>query len=85
MKKEYSTPDIVFESFSLNQNIASANANCSRNVTTIYDNICGLHYGGKVVFTLAASGCQVRIQDGSPMFDGLCYHVPVAGNRLFNS
>lgn len=85
MKKAYSTPDIFFDSFSLNENIASANSNCSRNITTMYSNACGLPYGGKIVFTIAASGCKFRVQDGSPMFDGLCYHVPVASSRLFNS
>lgn len=85
MKKEYSCPDILFECFSLNENIASANSVCSRNVTNMYSNICGLQYGEKIVFTIPAVGCQVKIQDGSPMFDGLCYHVPVGDNKLFNS
>ena len=85
MKREYSAPDILFESFSLDENIASANANCSRNITTMYSNTCGLLYGDKYLFTIAASGCQVKIQDGSLMFDGLCYHIPVGNNRLFNS
>ena len=85
MKKEYSTPDIVFESFSLNENIVSANSNCSRNVTTMYSNACGLQYGNKIVFTIAAGGCQVKVQDGSPLFDGLCYHIPIGDHRLFNS
>lgn len=85
MKRIYSRPDIVFESFSLCENIASVNSNCSRNITTTYSNICGLQYGNKIVFTMAASGCQVKVQDGSPMFDGLCYHIPVGENKLFNS
>lgn len=85
MKKAYSTPDILFDSFALNENIASANENCNRNITTAWSNNCGLPIGGKIVFTIAASGCKFKAQDGSPMFDGLCYHVPVAGNRLFNS
>ena len=85
MKKEYSTPDILFESFSLNENIASANMNCTRNITNQYSGTCGLQDGNKIVFTVAASGCRVKIQDGSPMFDGLCYHVPTGDNKLFNS
>ena len=85
MKKAYSTPDILFESFSLNENIASANTNCTRNITNAYSNTCGLQYGGKVVFTISAQGCIFKVQDGSPMFDGLCYHVPTSDNRLFNS
>lgn len=85
MKRKYSSPDILFESFSLNESIASANSNCSRNITNAYSNVCGLQYGEKTIFTIAASGCQVKIQDGSPMFDGLCYHIPVGSNKLFNS
>ena len=85
MKKPYSTPDIVFESFSLNENIASSNSNCTRNITNAYSNTCGLQYGGKVIFTFPVAGCQEKVQDGSPMFDGLCYHIPVGSNKLFNS
>lgn len=85
MKSKYSTPDIVFESFSLNENLASTNSNCTRNITTAYSNTCGLQYGNKIVFTIAAAGCYVKVQDGSPLFDGLCYHIPVGDNKLFNS
>ena len=85
MKRKYSCPDIVFESFSLNENIASVNSNCTRNITNMYSNSCGLWFGDKVVFTIAAAGCDFKTQDGSPFFDGLCYHIPTADNRLFNS
>ena len=85
MKKEYSTPDILFESFSLNENIASANMNCTRNITNQYSGNCGLQYGNKIVFTVEAAGCRVKIEDGSPIFDGLCYHIPTGDNKLFNS
>ena len=85
MKKAYSAPDIVFESFSLNENIASGNGNCTRNISNQYNGTCGLYYGNKVVFTMAAAGCLVKIEDGSPMFDGLCYHIPSGDNKLFNS
>lgn len=85
MKKAYCAPDIVFESFSLNENIASANTNCTRNITNQYSGSCGLLYGNKIVFTVAAAGCRIKIEDGTPMFDGLCYHVPSGDNKLFNS
>ena len=85
MKRTYSTPDIIFDSFSLRENIASANSNCSRNITNMYSNICGLEYGDKIVFTIAAAGCDFKTQDGNPFYDGLCYHIPTAENRLFNS
>lgn len=85
MKKMYSCPDIFFDSFALNEDIASANQNCDRNITNAYSNICGLEFGAKVVFTLAAEGCKFKAQDGSAMFDGWCYHIPTANRRLFNS
>ena len=85
MKRAYSSPDILFESFSLNENIASANTNCTRNLANAYSNSCGVEYGGKIVFTPTAQGCIFKVPDGSAMFDGLCYHVPSNDNRLFNS
>ena len=45
MKKTYSVPDIMFESFSLNENIAASNGNCARNVNTHTIGVCGLEYG----------------------------------------
>lgn len=85
MKKEYSSPEILYESFSLNENIAVTNTNCSRNVNTQYSGDCGLQYGNKIVFTIPVTGCRVKIEDGSPVFDGLCYHIPSGENNLFNS
>lgn len=85
MKKTYSAPDIIFESFSLDENIAASNANCSRTVKTYSNGICGMQYGNKIVFTIAVAGCRVKIEDGSPLFDGLCYHIPYGENKLFNS
>ena len=85
MKKIYTTPDILFEPFSLDENIASTNSNCTRNITNAYAGVCGFPYGNKIIFTTAVAGCQVKLQDGSPIFDGLCYHIPVGENKLFNS
>jgi hypothetical protein len=85
MKKTYSVPDIMFESFSLNENIAASNGNCARNVNTQTNGVCGLEYGTKIVFTIPTIGCYVKVEDGSPVFDGLCYHIPYGDNKLFNS
>ena len=85
MKKTYTAPDIIFESFSLTENIAAGNGTCARNVTTPSSNICGVEYGSKMVFTIPVIGCAVKIEDGSPVFDGLCYHIPYGDNKLFNS
>ena len=85
MKKEYSPPEIIFDSFALNENIASVNSNCDRNLTGHYSGSCGLQFGNRVIFTVAASGCTFKVQDGSPMANGLCYHIPTGGNKIFNS
>lgn len=85
MKKIYSTPDIVFESFSLNENIASVNSNCTRNINTQYSGVCGLEWKGNVVFIPTVSGCRNKVPDGSALFDGLCYQIPTGDNKLFNS
>lgn len=85
MKKAYSRPEIAFESFSLSENIAVSSSNCSRKVELLQDGICGYQFGNKVVFTMTTEGCRVKITDGNPLFDGLCYHIPNDDNKLFNS
>ena len=85
MRKTYTQPDIVFESFALNENIATTSDTCTRNVTGAYNGSCGLHYGNRIIFTIAAAGCRTKVEDGSPMYDYLCYHVPTGENKLFNS
>ena len=84
MKKEYSAPEIIFDSFALSQNMASSNSNCDRNLTNMYSGSCGMvvEGTGSVLFTFPANGCTNKVQDG---FGGMCYQVPTAGNRLFNS
>lgn len=85
MKKDYSAPEIVFDSFALNENIASVNSNCDRNLTNQYSGSCGLIFGGRTLFTISATGCIFKVQDGSPVANGMCYHIPTGGNKLFNS
>ena len=85
MKKAYTQPDILFESFALNENIASASGNCTRNITNQYNGSCGLYFGNKIIFTIPAAGCKTKVPDGSPQYDGICYHVPSGDNKLFNS
>jgi hypothetical protein len=85
MKREYVTPDIMFDSFALNENIASANQNCTRNITGQYSGSCGLHWEGMIIFTGPAIGCRNKVPDGSAAHDGICYYVPTGDNRVFNS
>lgn len=82
MKKTYSQPDILFEGFSLCSSIA---AGCGKKIGTMYNGNCGVPYGDKTVFTVEVNGCAIKVEDGSPMFNGLCYHVPIDANSLFNS
>jgi len=82
MKKEYFTPEIIFDSFALGENIANVNDGCNINLTTAYSGSCGLPFVGNVLFTITATGCKHPVQDGS---NGICYHVPIEGQRLFNS
>ena len=85
MKKAYAQPDIWFESFALSENIASTTGGCTRNITNQYSGNCGLYLGNKIIFTIPAAGCKTKVKDGSPQYDGICYHVPQNDNRLFNS
>lgn len=61
------------------------NGGCTRNLTNHYQGSCGLEYGNKIIFTVVATGCRVKVQDGSLVFDGLCYQIPGGDNKLFNS
>ena len=83
MKKQYSEPDIIFESFSLCSSIAAGG--CARKINTFANGNCGAPYGKRIVFTWEVVGCKVKAEDGSLMYDGMCYHVPVDMNALFNS
>ncbi len=85
MKKTYSKPEIEFESFTMSTNIA---AGCE-NIFGLYARgTCGIPTSapGMTIFNTAASGsdCSVSGGDGEE-YGGLCYHVPIAGENLFNS
>ena len=82
MKKIYSTPDIMFESFALSENISNVNANCTRNITNMYSGGCGFLWEGQILFTTTAAGCRNKLPDGAY---GICYHVPTGDNKVFNS
>lgn len=80
MKKIYSKPEIVFESFSLCQNIA---AGCEIRTNTPSQMQCA--YGendfGTPLFLQGVSACKVTTQEN----ETLCYHIPTEGNNIFNS
>ena len=86
MKKNYSKPDILFESFSLSTDIAGG---CEVKIATPSANQCGIRIAGnEVVFLENISGCATVVEDGSDdlaALNGLCYHVPNQSYNLFNS
>ena len=82
MKKTYSKPEIMFESFTLSTNIAGG---CEQPfVTNISKGVCAIEItGGVTVFTGDMKVCDTNPPDD--MWDGFCYHVPTEDKNLFNS
>ena len=80
MKKTYSKPDIFFEDFSLNTNIA---AGCEKRPFNQGDG-CGVLWGNIVIFTGTMNDCENNpVVEGSTKGNivdknnnGLCYHNP---------
>ena len=86
MKKVYSKPQIMFESFSLSQNIA---AGCEEKTHTPAARACAVDFSGLKLFLEGMSGCSditVANQGGDGEFNGICYHVFTDGSsNFFNS
>lgn len=85
MKKFYTKPEIMFESFTLSTNIAG---DCEEKTHLPSNNTCGLDFSGLVVFLEGMNGCkdiQVDNVGGDGDYNGLCYHVPAGDKNLFNS
>lgn len=84
MKKVYTKPEIMFESFTLSTNIA---AGCQFIVNNASQGVCGYlpdrDPTGKNIFTSEITGCQRTEVDGG--YNGICYHVPTDTTDLFNS
>ena len=86
MKKIYSKPEIIFEDFTLSENIAG---DCEGIVGNPAKGTCAyLSSGGIATFTDSVDACDFTPADmGSTddRWDGFCYHVPIETNNLFNS
>lgn len=83
MKKIYSKPEIVFENFTLNTNIAG---NCNTIIGNQSESSCAyIDRSGNRVFTNALSAICVDVQQADGANNGICYHVPIETNDLFNS
>ena len=81
MKKTYSKPEILFESFALSTSIA---AGCEGIVGAPNVDECGvITSSGDTIFI--AGVCDLAIPDDGSFKDGFCYHVPTSYNNLFNS
>lgn len=81
MKREYTKPDILFESFSLSTSIAG---NCAVKTFLPSPGACGLPFGSTVIFTSGVTGCHKKFQNGIS-YDGVCYDNPLETNNLFRS
>ena len=83
MKRKYSAPDVVFESFALSTSIG----NCEVKTNTESQGICGYHMEGVGwAFIEGITGCHVGFSDEMSLaFNGFCYHVPIDSKNLFNS
>lgn len=82
MKKTYSKPDVIFDSFSLSTNVA---ADCAFKTPLPKADECGLPTGflNEIIFITEMQGCT-RTQ-GNGQWDTICYHQPTEENNLFNS
>ena len=84
MKKPYSKPQIIFESFTLSTNLA---ADCELRTNLPSPNVCAYNAGSErnptYIFTTEGMGCVYLYPDG--VYNGYCYHNPTDSNNLFNS
>lgn len=79
MKKSYSKPDILFDSFQMCASIASCEV-----VANMRKDVCGMEMAvGVAMFTEAVNNCSWKQEDGE--YDGLCYHVPLEAYNVFGS
>ena len=77
MRKTYSKPELIFDSFDVETNIAACASNSNHDRGT-----CVAYVAGMPVFTETVDACEFKAPDGS--FD-FCYYVPTADNTLFGS
>ena len=85
MKKFYTKPEIMFDSFTLSTNIAG---DCEEKMNLPSNSSCGLDFSGLMVFLDGMGGCtNIKVDNvgGDGEFNGICYHVPSGDKNLFNS
>ena len=84
MKKLYSKPEIMFESFTICASIAAGCENINTNPTK---DVCAYKYKDdfgrdRAVFTSSIAMCTTK-NDGD--YNGICYDTPSENYNLFNS
>lgn len=83
MKKTYSKPEIVFEGFAMNTNLA---AGCEKIVRTFEQFACPISStGGIAFFSMGGGSCNAPGPGDLTDNDGFCYHNPSDANNIFNS
>lgn len=87
MKKVYSAPQILFESFTMSTNIAGT---CESIVDTYAQGNCAIKGSGNIAIFAADMIGICKFTPGTfnqeeDTWDGFCYHVPTEYNNLFNS
>lgn len=83
MKKVYSAPEILFESFTMSTNIAG-DCEWKPDTANNYNN-CGINFSGVIIFGSDLTGCTgIQIAPGDK-WDSICYHVPSESSNIFNS
>lgn len=81
MKKTYCKPQISFEDFELSANIA---AKCAISVGPDDLQHCAYEIPGiGKLFLRTYSECEYKLRTDGEF--GLCYHIPMERNSLFNS
>ena len=81
MRKAYTKPNIVFDSFNIDMNIAA----CAKAIGEHGQGSCAANVSGFMVFTSDISGCTFTQADGDDNVFHLCYYVSSADQTLFGS
>lgn len=82
MKKTYCKPQISFEDFELSANIAET---CAKSIGPTDRATCNTYYipGVGRLFLCDSGNCIYKVRTDGQF--GLCYHIPMERNSLFNS
>ncbi len=78
MKKTYTKPQIVFDSFELSQSIARCEI-----ISNVVKEVCGWYDEESGMTIFVAGVCEWTSQDDT--YAGICYHVPAEAYNLFSS